>query len=100
MTTLRQSLIHLAHNRPDLRPHLLPLFKEATDLPDPEVIVGQWEGRMSFLLEDWLKDSARQFERDFYRRAVGAVVRQMCDDLEKRILADLDQSQRDMMRGR
>lgn len=29
MTTLRSKLIHLAHAKPDVRPHVLPLLKQA-----------------------------------------------------------------------
>lgn len=32
-TQLRKAVIRLAHENPDLRPHLLPLVKEAGDLP-------------------------------------------------------------------
>lgn len=39
MRTLRASLIHLAHDKPELRPHLLPLLKEAAGVIPPPVPV-------------------------------------------------------------
>ena len=41
MKTLRSSLIRLAHANPELRPHLLPILKEATALT-PGVVVNTW----------------------------------------------------------
>ena len=39
MTTLRTKLIRLAHEMPSLRPHLLPLLKEASDHSTNENVV-------------------------------------------------------------
>jgi len=39
MTTLRSKLIRLAHAQPSLRPHLLPLLKQASDHSTNETVV-------------------------------------------------------------
>lgn len=42
MSTLRTALIHLAHEREDLRPHLLPLLKEAWAQAPEQQTIGEW----------------------------------------------------------
>lgn len=41
MTTLRSKVIRLAHANPELRPHLLPLLKEAGGTPDAKATAKQ-----------------------------------------------------------
>lgn len=45
MTTLRTSLIRLAHETPALRPHLLPILKEAMGTKVPKEIVDAKSGK-------------------------------------------------------
>lgn len=48
---LRTATIRLAHMRPDLRPHLLPLLKSAgTTLPGIPAVVTKVRGRMAFVV--------------------------------------------------
>ena len=75
---LRSRIIRLAHTRPDLRPHLLPLLKEAADVPvTPQV--------GDILYSSWGYD---QTNIDFYevRKVTGSMV--VIQELEKRVVRD------------
>lgn len=76
---LRSRIIRLAHTRPDLRPHLLPLVKEAAD-----VLVTPQVG--DILYSSWGYD---QTNIDFYevRKVTGSMV--VLQKLEKRVVRDL-----------
>jgi len=75
--TLRTKLIRLAHARPDLRPHLLPLVREAADAPVVAPKVGD------ILYSSWGYD---QTNIDFYEivRVTGSMV--VVRKLEKRVV--------------
>lgn len=93
MSSLRSSLIRLAHQNPDLRPHLLPLLKEAVATKVPKEIVdpesgknwedlkAEYEATIKKMYEDlnaldmlsnWKEYKSLSDKIDLYRKNVGA----------------------------
>lgn len=46
MTSLRSKVIHLAHEKPELRPHLLPLLKTAAQKPGHFQDIVKWKTKV------------------------------------------------------
>lgn len=71
---LRSALIRLAHERADLRPHLLPLLKEAWSQTPEQETVGEWvlkwdpKRYKSILVEhpDWSDEAVLQGSKIVY----------------------------------
>lgn len=63
MDTLRSRVIRLAHTKPELRPHLLPLLKTADDLSPEEKVMVLWDSRYERLFEGVLKVWLDRYDR-------------------------------------